>query len=128
MQFFLIFNERLKTFHFFLNEDAKATERYRTADISRRVLIGIARVSPSFRDRHRDRKVLIGVYESNSRTNSYLDGPSTSFPDNFLKDDDLQRAIVSAKPELAGKGNRFGNLPGGAERLLHRPLQVVPKR
>jgi hypothetical protein len=123
VQFFLIFNERLKTFHFFLNEDAKATERYRTADVSRRILIGERTGFAFFRDRHRDRKVLIGVYESNSRTNSYLDGPFDQLPDNFLKNDDLQRAIVSAKPELAGKIDRFGNLPGGAERFYIGPYK-----
>jgi hypothetical protein len=123
VQFFLIFNERLKTFHFFLNEDAKATERYRTADVSRRILIGERTGFAFFRDRHRDRKVLIGVYESNSRTNSYLDGPFDQLPDNFLKNDDLQQAIVSAKPELAGKIDRFGNLPGGAERFYIGPYK-----
>jgi hypothetical protein len=123
VQFFLVFNKQLKKFYFFLNEQAKATETYRTADVSRRILIGERTGFAFFRDRHHDRKVLIGVFESNSRTNSYFDGPFDQLPDNFLKGDELQKAIVSAKPELAGKVDRFGNLPGGAERYYIGPYK-----
>jgi hypothetical protein len=121
VQFYLVFNVELRRFYYFLNEHVPASETYRTSDLSRRILVGERTGFAYFRDRFRDRKILIGVYESNSNTNSYFDGPFDQLPDNFLKGDELRQAILAVKPDLAGKIDRFGNSPDGSERYYIGP-------
>ena len=74
-------------------------------------------------NRYTDRKILIGVFEGNSRVNNYFDGPFDQLPDNFIKGEELRNAILAAAPELAGKIDRFGIYPGGAERYLIGPYR-----
>lgn len=121
VQFYFVFNAALRKFYYFLNEHVAASETYRSSDLSRRILIGERTGFAYFRDRFRDRKILIGVYESNSNTNSYFDGPFDQLPDNFLKGDELRQAILAVKPDLAGKIDRFGNSPDGSERYYIGP-------
>jgi hypothetical protein len=121
VQFYFVFNAGLRKFYYFLNEHVTASETYRTSSYSRRILIGERTGFAYFRDRFRDRKILIGVYESNSNTNNYFDGPFDQLPDNFLKGDELRQAILAVKPDLAGKIDRFGNSPDGSERYYIGP-------
>jgi hypothetical protein len=65
------------------------------------ILIGGRTSFAFFTDPARDRKLLVGVFEPNAALNNYLDGPFDQLPDNFLKDDELRRALLLAQPFLS---------------------------
>jgi hypothetical protein len=64
---------------------------------------------------------LIGAYEANGKVNNYFDGPFDQLPDNFIEGDELRQAILEIEPGLAGKIDRFGSSPDGADRYLIDP-------
>jgi hypothetical protein len=121
IRFFLVFNTRLKVFHYILDETVPVADEFVTAKRSDRVLIGRRTAFAFYRDHKLERKILIGVYEGNGRANNYFDGPFDQLPDNFIEGDDLRDAILAVEPELKGKIDRFGGSPGGAERYLIGP-------
>ena len=110
IRFFLLFNARLKLFHYILDETIKPADVFEAAPVGDgRILIGTRTGFAFYRDRQRDRKILIGVYRPNVLANNYLDGPFDQMPDNFVQGDAFQQAIVAVEPELKGKINRFGS-------------------
>jgi hypothetical protein len=119
IRFFLVFNARLKIFHFLLDETALVADRFSAAKATGRILIG-RRTGFAFY-RQRDRKILIGVSERQSRLNTAYDGPFDQLPENFIEGEALREAIVSADPGVKGKIDRLGNYTDGSNRYLIHP-------
>jgi hypothetical protein len=117
VRFFLVFDQRLKVFRFILDETVKVADQLAPSPRTDRILIGKRTGFAFYRDQLRDRKILIGAYEPNMAMNTYFDGPFDQLPDNFIKDDTLRDALIASDPSLKGHIDRFGGLPGGAERL-----------
>jgi hypothetical protein len=115
IRFFLVFNAKLKSFHYILDETVKPADVFVPAPVGGgRILIGKRTGFAFYRDQRRDRKILIGVYHDNVVANNYLDGPFDQMPDNFIEGDSYRQAILAAEPDLKGKINRYGSLPDGA--------------
>ncbi len=123
MRFFLVFNHKLNIFHYLLDETIKIADQLIPSPSSDRILIGKRTGFAYYRDDRIDRKILIGVFEGNSRVNNYFDGPFDQLPDNFLKGETLREAILAVDPSLAGTIDRFGISPGGQDRYLIAPYR-----
>ena len=121
IRFFLVYNSRLKVFHYILDETVKVADEFFPARRSDRILIGKRTGFAFYRDRLLDRKILVGVYEGNYRLNTYFDGPFDQLPDNFIEGETLRQAILEVSPGLKGKIDRFGSSPDGAVRFLIKP-------
>lgn len=121
--FFLVFNSRLKIFHYVLNETATVADKLVPARGSDRILVGKRTGFAFYRDHRIDRKLLIGVFEGNARVNNYFDGPFDQLPDNFIEGEALRSAILEAEPRLNGRIDRLGISPGGADRYMIAPYR-----
>jgi hypothetical protein len=121
IQFFLVFNTRLKIFHYVLDETIKANEDFLAMRQTDRILIGKRTGFAFYRDDKANRKILVGVFEANARVNNYFDGPFDQLPDNFIEGDTLHKAMIAAQPELAGQIDRFGHYANGAGRVSISP-------
>ena len=88
VRFFLVFDPKLKLFHYILDETIKPADVLVPAPVGDgRILIGKRTGFAFYRDQQRDRKIMIGAYDGNVIANNYLDGPFDQMPDNFMKDD-----------------------------------------
>ncbi|MEJ2624203.1 MAG: hypothetical protein P8Z80_06595 [Pseudolabrys sp.] len=115
VRFFLVFNPKLKLFHYILDETIQPADTFVPAPVGDgRILIGKRTSFAVYRDQHHDRKILIGVYRGNVTANNYLDGPFDQMPDNFIKGDAYRQAILTVDPELKGQINRYGSFSDGA--------------
>ncbi len=121
VRFFLVYNRKLKLFHYVLDEVAAPTETHVAATRTDRILIGNRTGFAYYKDHKLDRKILIGVFEGNSRSNNYYDGPFDQLPDNFILDESLRNAILEVEPELKGKIDRYGIAPDAASRYMIGP-------
>jgi hypothetical protein len=121
MRFFLIFNPVLKLFHYVLDETTRVPEQFRASVYTNRILIGVRTGFAYYLDLRMNRKILIGVFEANSRTNSPFDGPFDQLPDNFVEGDVLRDAILAVEPALEGKIDRVGGSFDGSGRYLIGP-------
>lgn len=121
LRFFLVFNDKLKLFHYILDETVPEPEQLAPSKVSRRILIGTRTGFAFYRDRQRERKILVGVFDANARNNNYFDGPFDQLPDNFIKGEALRSAIEAVEPGLAGKLDRFGSNFDGKSRYLISP-------
>lgn len=121
LRFFLMYNPRLKLFHYVLDETVPAAEQFIAARQTRRILIGKRSGFAFYRDQRRDRKILIGVFEGNARVNNSFDGPFDQLPDNFIEGESLREALVEVEPSLKGKIDRYGGLSDGSGRFLIGP-------
>jgi hypothetical protein len=121
IRFFLVYNSKLKIFHYILDETGNVADEFFPSRRSNRILIGKRTGFAFYRDRLRDRKILVGVYEANYRLNTYFDGPFDQLPDNFIEGETLRQAILEIAPGLKGKIDRFGSAPDGAVRYLIKP-------
>jgi hypothetical protein len=123
IRFFLVFNRKLKIFHYILDETVEVADQFAQSTETDRVLIGKRTGFAFYRDHRLNRKILIGVFEGNSRVNNYFDGPFDQLPDNFIEGSALREAILAVDPELTGKIDRFGISPGGDDRYLIAPYR-----
>lgn len=115
VRFFLVFNPKLKLFHYVLDESGPLADVFVPAPVGDgRILIGKRTGFAVYRDKRRDRKILIGVYRGNVTANNYLDGPFDQMPDNFLEGDSFRQALLSVAPTLKGQINRYGSFSDGA--------------
>jgi len=115
VRFFLVFNARLKLFHYILDETTEPADVFVPTPVDNgRILIGKRTGFAVYRDQHRDRKILIGVFHDNVTANNYLDGPFDQMPDNFIDGDSFRQAILAIAPDLKGKINRYGSFADGA--------------
>ena len=121
IRFFLIFNKRLKLFHYVLDETIAVADQFTRARQTSRILIGKRTGFAFYQDYRLNRKILIGVFEGNARVNNYFDGPFDQLPDNFVEGEDLREAILAVEPALAGKIDRVGGAPDGSGRYLIGP-------
>ncbi len=126
IRFFLVFDPKLKIFHFILDETVPVADQLEPARPNSRILIGKRTAFAFYRDHLRDRKIMIGAYEGNMVTNSYFDGPFDQLPDNFIEGETLRDAIIAVEPEMKGHIDRFGGWDDGAERYAIDPY--VPYR
>ena len=121
IRFFLVYNAKLKVFLYILDETVKVAEDFFPAGRRNRILVGKRTGFAFYKDRLRDRKILIGVFEANYRLNTHFDGPFDQLPDNFIEGEMLRNAILDVAPRLKGHIDRFGSFPGGAVRFEIKP-------
>jgi hypothetical protein len=121
IRFFLMYNSRLKDFHYILDETKGVADMFVRTPRTDRILIGKRTGFAFYRDHHLDRKILIGVYEGNMRLNTYFDGPFDQLPDAFVKGEALRNAILDVEPRLKGHIDRFGSEPSGEVRYMIDP-------
>ncbi len=128
VRFFLIFNSRLKIFHYVLDETVKEPDEFFSSQRTDRIVIGKRTGYAFYRDHKVDRKILIGVYEGNSRVNNYFDGPFDQLPDNFIEGDTFRDILLQVEPGLKGKIDRFGGSPDGSQRYMIAPYFYYQSR
>ncbi len=121
VRFFLVFNPKARVFHYVLDETGPALEDLLGTRDNDRTLIGMRSGFAYYRDHRTDRKLLIGVFEGNSRVNNAYDGPFDQLPDAFIQGDTLRDAIIAADPTMKGKIDRYGGLADGSGRFLIAP-------
>jgi hypothetical protein len=121
IRFLLVFNTKLKLFHYLLDETVPVADELMPTAKSERLLIGRRTGFAFYRDHKLARKILVGVFAVNSEINNYFDGPFDQLPDNFIKGDELRDAIIAADPSQKGKIDRYGNSPDGNSRYLIAP-------
>lgn len=119
VRFFLVFNARLKLFHYLLDETAKVPDEFFAAKVSDRIEIG-KRIGFAFY-KDEQRKILIGANERSSQLNTFFDGPFDQLPDNFIDGEVLRDAILAVVPTLKERIDRFGNLADRDQRFLIHP-------
>ena len=124
IRFFLVFNTKLKVFHYLLDDSAGVADELVAAKATGRISIGKRTGFAFYRD-DSGRQVLIGVDRRNSELNTYFDGPFDQLPDNFIEGDTLRDAIIAASPETKGQIDRFGNFTSeqDARYLIHPYLR-----
>jgi hypothetical protein len=66
VRFLLVYNQKLKAFHYLLDETITPNETLTPSPSADRILIGKRTGFAFYRDHKLDRKILIGVYEGNS--------------------------------------------------------------
>jgi hypothetical protein len=123
IRFFLVFNRRLKLFHYILDETIDVADQFVHTVATDRIVIGKRTGFAYYRDHKLDRRILIGVFEGNSRVNNYFDGPFDQLPDNFIEGEALRDAILAVTPQLAGKIDRYGIHPGREDRYMIAPYR-----
>jgi hypothetical protein len=115
VRFFLVFNSRLKIFHYLLDETIDPSDTLVPAPVGGgRILIGKRTGFAFYSDQKRERKILIGVYYANVLANNYVDGPFDQMPDNFIEGNAYRDAVIAAAPDLKGQINRYGSRADGA--------------
>jgi hypothetical protein len=121
IRFFLVFNTRLKVFHYLLDETETVADQLFSPKKNDRILVGKRTGFAFYRDHLRNRKILIGAFEGNMRANNYFDGPFDQLPDNFIEGEALREAILSVRPQLKGEIDRFGGSRDGSIRFMIGP-------
>ena len=124
IRFFLVYNAKLKLFHFILDETVLVPDQLTRVKATDRIEIGTRTGFAFYRDLRRERRILIGVYEGNVLANNYFDGPFDQLPDNFLQGDELLQAILDIAPSLKGTLDRFGGSLDGSERFPIAPYAL----
>ena len=124
MRFFLVYNSRLKVFHYILDETANVPDELTALARSDRILIGRRTGFAFYRDHRLDRKIMIGAFESNVRLNSYLDGPFDQLPENFIDGEELRSAIIETDPSAKGQIGRLGHYANDEGRYLIQPYML----
>jgi len=117
IQFYLLFNKKLKIFHYVLNEAAPVPDKFFSPKGRPRITVGKRTGFAFYQDHRLDRKILIGAFEGNMRANNYFDGPFDQLPDNFVEGDILRQVILQVRPQLKGQLDRFGAAPDGSIRF-----------
>ncbi len=121
IRFFLIFDKAAKKFHYVLDETVPPADELVGSGELKQTVIGWRTGFAYLKEGEPERKVLIGIYRANAEVNNYLDGPFDQLPDNFLKGDELRKALLAARPHLKGQIDRFGNILDKEERELIAP-------
>ena len=124
IRFFLIFNTKLKIFHYVLDETEKVHEDFFKLSGTDRILIGKRTGLAFYRDHKLERKILIGAYWFNSALNNYYDGPFDQLPDNFIKGEELREAMVASDPTAKGKIGRLGHYSDQEARFGIHPYML----
>jgi hypothetical protein len=124
VRFFLVFDPKLKLFHYILDETIEPSDVFEEAPVGGgRILIGKRTGFAVYRDQKHERKILIGAYVGNVKTNNYLDGPFDQMPDNFIKDDSFRQAILAVEPDLKGQINRYASFSDGSRLAIETYME-----
>ena len=118
IRFFLVFNTRLKLFHYILDETVPVADQF-TASKGDPVQIGKRTGFAIYA--FEGRKIMVGASARQSRLNTYFDGPFDQLPENFIEGDALRDAILAAEPAVKGKIDRLGIFADGSGRYLIHP-------
>ncbi len=124
IEFFLMFDQKLKTFVYVLNENKKVADRLQELPDAPGILFGRRTGFAYYPDTRADRKILIGVHSSNITQNTYFDGPFDQLPDNFLDRETFRKSIEAAYPSIKGSIDDYGNFNGGEGRFLINPYKT----
>jgi hypothetical protein len=116
VRFFLVYNAAINNFLYILDETVDVTDDFATGPRGDRILVGKRTGFVFYRDRRRDRKILIGVYGENVDVNNYFDGPFDQLPDNFIEGEALRDSILKVQPNLKGKIEGLGGTADGEMR------------
>jgi hypothetical protein len=127
IRFFLVYNSKLKMFHYILDETSKVADDFYAAARADRVVIGRRTGFAFYRDHRLDRKILIGAFEANSVLNTYFDGPFDQLPENFIEGETFRDAIIDADPSVKGKIGRLGHYADGSGRYVIHPYMLYRK-
>lgn len=128
MRFFLVYNGRLKIFHYLHDAMAPRADKFDPLPSTDRIVIGKRTGFAYYRDQRHgtdkpERMILIGVFEGNARVNNFFDGPFDQLPDNFIEGEQLRSAILDVEPSLKGRIDRYGISPGGTDRYMIAPYR-----
>ena len=115
---------KLKIFHYVLDESVRVADQFFRSKRTDRILIGKRTGFAFYRDLHRRRKILIGVFAQNSRLNSYFDGPFDQLPENFIAGNELRDAMIASDPSVKGHIDRLGHFDDGMGRFLIQPFKL----
>jgi len=124
IRFFLVFNSKLKLFHYVLDETSGVADELYRSKRTDRILIGRRTGFAFYRDHRLDRKILIGAYELNSLVNNYYDGPFDQLPENFIVGEELREAMIASDPVVKGQIDRLGNYTDGGGRFVIHPYML----
>ena len=81
VRFLLVYNQKLKAFHYLLDETITPNETFTPSPSTDRILIGKRTGFAFYRDHKLNRKILIGVYRGQCRASTTtMTARSTSFP------------------------------------------------
>jgi hypothetical protein len=122
IRFFLMFNARLKLFHFLLDETVPVADKF--VPVKGTAPIEFGRRTGFALYPFEGRKILIGVDARQSRLNTYFDGPFDQLPENFIEGETLRAAILAVDPGVKGKIDRLGNFADGSGRYLIHPYML----
>jgi hypothetical protein len=114
VRFFLVYNTRLRIFHFVLDETVAVPDRLAPLPGFDRILIGRRTGFAFYREHRHGRKILIGAFQGNVQVNNYFDGPFDQIPENFIRGDAFRDALIAVEPDLKGRINQLGMLADGA--------------
>lgn len=127
VRFFLLYNGKLKIFHYVLDETVPVPEDLSPLPGADRLLLGRRTGFAFYRDHLAERKILVGAYDGNSRLNNYFDGPFDQLPENFIEGETLRAAIIDADPQAKGQIDRLGNYPREEGRYMIHPYMLYKK-
>jgi hypothetical protein len=122
IRFFLVFNARLKVFHFMLDETEPVADVFFPSKATTQIEIGKRTGFAVYIAGNR--KIMIGASERQSRLNTYLDGPFDQLPENFIAGNELRDAEIAAEPGVKGHIDRLGNFDNGEGRFLIHPYML----
>lgn len=120
VRMFLIWNQATETFHYVLDEGV-VSETYFQSSASSQVRIGRRTHFAWYKDRYRERWILVGVRAAETSLNTFFDGPFDQLPDNFIEGDVLRNALLTLSPEVEGQIDRLGNSLDLKGRMLVDP-------
>jgi len=123
--FFLVFNQKLKVFHYILDETRPVADAFTPLRGTERIVIGKRTGFAFYQDG--DRKVMIGANARASMLNTRFDGPFDQIPENFIEGEVLRNAILAIEPELKGRMDRLGNLADSDDRFLIHPYLLYDR-
>ena len=120
VQMFLMWNPATETFLYVLDESV-VSESFFQSSASTQVKIGRRTHFAWYKDRYRERWILIGVRAAETSLNTFFDGPFDQLPDNFIEGDVLRDALLTLSPEVEGQVDRLGNSLDLKGRMLVDP-------
>ena len=127
IRFFLVYNSKLKIFHYILDETSKVADDFFAVARADRILIGRRTGFAFYQDHRLDRKILVGAFEANSVLNTYFDGPFDQLPENFIEGETVRDAIIDSDPSVKGKIGRLGHYADGSGRYAIHPYMLYRK-
>lgn len=127
VRFLLLYNNKLKVFHYVLDDTVPVPEELTPLPGAERLLLGRRTGFAFYKDHFAERKILVGAYEGNSRLNNYFDGPFDQLPENFIEGETLRAAIVDSDPTAKGQIDRLGNYEREEGRYMIHPYMLYRK-